>query len=105
MATLYTGGVAAQPPERPSLARLFIELAQNPELLARYRENPDEVLNEFELSEGQKHVLLKGDLDAIRGALEYEYAAGIEGLPTFGQSEQVEMMIPIIFLFRPRPTF
>jgi hypothetical protein len=67
-----------------SIARVLIDLAENKDgLLDIYRRSPQEALDKYELTEGQKDIIKSGDLLAIRNALDYEYATGADGLPPY----------------------
>jgi hypothetical protein len=59
----------------PKLIGEFLtELAEKPELLAAYLENPLRVLDDFGLTEEQRETLLSNDLPRIRAAIREEYA-------------------------------
>lgn len=84
----------------PSIAKLLVALARDPELLKRFEPDPDAaraVMSEpeFGLTEAQQEIVLSGDLDAIRRALDYEYAAGVAGesLPAYPSRAPVTMVV------------
>ncbi len=60
----------------PKLIGEFLsELAEKPELLGAYLENPQAVLEDFGLTDEQQATLLSNDLPRIRGAIREEYAS------------------------------
>jgi hypothetical protein len=54
------------------MLRLLSELANpsNNELLRRFYEEPQRVMGEFELTEGEQAIVLSGDLEVIQAALD-----------------------------------
>ena len=50
---------------------------------------------EFGLTDAQQEIVLSGDLDAIRRALDYEYASGAarESLPAYPSRAPVAMVV------------
>jgi hypothetical protein len=51
----------------------LLELAEDPELLARYRDDPTRVLAESGLTDEQQEILRSNDLKRIRDAIRAEY--------------------------------
>lgn len=92
---------AAQGP-KGSIAALLVALAQEPELLSRFRSEPDAVMDEYGLSGGQRDIVGSGDLERLREAIDYEYATGVaDVLPGYGAGGGVAMVVT----WRPRPTW
>jgi hypothetical protein len=51
----------------------LLELAEDPDLLARYRDDPARVLAESGLTDEQQEILRSNDLKRIRDAIRAEY--------------------------------
>jgi hypothetical protein len=51
----------------------LLELAEDPELLARYKDDPTRVLAESGLTDEQQEILRSNDLKRIRDAIRAEY--------------------------------
>jgi hypothetical protein len=91
-----------------SIARVLIDLADNKDgLLDLYRERPEAALARYDLTQGQRDIILSGDLTAIRNALDYEYATGADGLPDYESAPQTESDapagVPMVVTWRPPP--
>lgn len=100
---MYTGRVSTGPRPGGSIARLLVELANDPALLEEFRNDPPGVMSRYGLTEGQQAIVGSGDLAAIRAAIDYEYAAGsAEGvLPTWGFDSEEGVAMAVTW--RPRP--
>ena len=59
-----------------NLTDFLIELAQNPKLAASFKENPKKVMSDAELSDADQEILLSGDPQAVRDAVDGEKIAG-----------------------------
>jgi hypothetical protein len=59
---------------RTSLPNFFLRLADNPELLAGYDRNPRRAMAAAGLSPDQMSVVLSGDIQRLRGAVDTELA-------------------------------
>jgi Aromatic-ring-opening dioxygenase LigAB, LigA subunit len=59
-------------PPKP-IGEFLTELADDPELLGRYREDPEAVLAESGLTEEQQEIVRSNDLARIRDAVRAEY--------------------------------
>jgi hypothetical protein len=58
----------------PMLIGEFLsELADDPDKLQAYLENPEQVMQEAGLTEEQRETLLSNDLNRIKGAIREEY--------------------------------
>lgn len=64
-------------------------------------------MDRYQLTQGQQAILLSGDLQRIREAIDYEYATGAaSALPGFGQHGTVAMLVtwqPVIPTWCPPP--
>ena len=58
--------------EMPTLLRFLSELANpaNSDLLRRFYESPQEVMREFDIPEDQQTIVLSGNLELLRDALD-----------------------------------
>jgi hypothetical protein len=83
-----------------TIARLLVQLARDQELLERFQSDPDAVMSEFNLTDGQKRLIREGNLAKIRAAVDYEFASGAaEDVPGFGEPGGVAMVVT----WRPPP--
>lgn len=106
--------MASEGERGPTISRLLVDVANEPSLLERFRTEPEAVMDEYGLSEGQKQVVRSGNLAAIRAAIDYEYRAGLAPpgiLPGFGEegSPSAEVSDPgvtmVVTWRRPPPTW
>jgi hypothetical protein len=58
---------------RKMIGEFMIELSEDPDLLASYREDPEAVLRESGLTKEQQEIVLSNDLGRIRDAIRDEY--------------------------------
>lgn len=110
LAALYTAGVVSGGDRGPSISRLLVDLANNPELLDRFKAEPEAVMSEYGLNAGQKAILESGNLALIRGAIDYEYRAGLAPpglLPGFGEEDDPSDpgVTMVVTWRRPPPTW
>ena len=57
-----------------TIAEFLIQLAEDPDALASYREDPTTYIQNSDLTEAQKGVLLSDDTARIQHVVEYELA-------------------------------
>jgi Aromatic-ring-opening dioxygenase LigAB, LigA subunit len=97
---LYTRRVA-------SISQFLVDLAENPELRREFAREKKAVMTRYTLTQGQQAIILSGDLERIRNAIDYEYATGAgESLPGYGMPGEVAMLVtwqPVIPTWCPPP--
>jgi hypothetical protein len=106
LAALYTPGVVTGGQPGPTISRLLVDLAHDAALLERFKADPESVMDEYGLTEGQKEIVRSGNLALIRAAIDYEYRAGIAPgvLPDFAPEEEGTRAMVVTWRV-PRPTW
>lgn len=100
MAELYTRRVA-------SIAQFLVDLADEPDVREDFARDKKAAMTRYGLTQGQQAIILSGDLERIRHAIDYEYAKGTGGaLPGYGMAGEVAMLVtwqPVLPTWCPPP--
>jgi hypothetical protein len=90
-----------------SIAQFLVDLAEDAELRALFARDKKRIMGRYGLTQGQQAIVLSGDLERIRHAIDYEYATGSgEALPVYGSAGEVAMLVtwqPVIPTWCPPP--